>query len=169
MENISPGPLRRGDGINGEMALEEYLYCTNPYMSSTIPNPFPWPVEAKSIPETQEQQYRPYYQQIEQILSDNGFPSIHDLVGEEWWHYSAKGIIQPVQISKPGYPGGETPVTVFVVSFSEGGLPEQMGPARDQIRDLLWMHGLCVHVEIWVKELVILGSSFFPFPLTTTL
>lgn len=149
MENIAlpsfPAPLRRGDEIDGEMTLEEYLYCTNPYRSSTIANPSPWPVKTKELPETEQQKYQPYYQQIEQILTDNGFPSIHDQVGEEYY-YSPKGSLTAAQISKSGYPGGETPVTVFLISFCEGGLPEQMGPSRDQIRDLLWMHGLRVHV-----------------------
>jgi hypothetical protein len=42
-------------------------------------------------------------------------------------------------MSKPNYPGGETPKNVFLITFFDGGLPKQLGPARDKIREFLAM------------------------------
>ncbi|CRG90154.1 hypothetical protein PISL3812_07196 [Talaromyces islandicus] len=53
-------------------------------------------------------------------------------------------------MSKPNYPGGETPKNVFLITFFDGGLPKQLGPTRDKIREFLAMQGLHVDVEISV-------------------
>jgi hypothetical protein len=138
MENASFSPShtssQRGAENNGEMTLEEYLYRKNPYRSTTTPNPPPWPVDIRELPKIEEQKSQPYHQQIEQILYDNGFFSIHGRAGE--YLYLSKGSFKAVRMSGLDYPGGETAVTVFLIKFFEDGLPEQMGLARDQIRDL---------------------------------
>jgi hypothetical protein len=69
--------LRNSEDNDGEMTIESYLYQTNLYRSSTIPNPPPYPVEITEVP---EENFQPHYTQIEKKLYQHGFLNIHSLV-----------------------------------------------------------------------------------------
>ncbi|QKX55248.1 uncharacterized protein TRUGW13939_02340 [Talaromyces rugulosus] len=112
--------LRDSEDTDGEMTIESYSYRTNPYRSSTIPNPPPYPV---NITEVSDENFQPHYTRIEEILYQHGFPNIHNLVEGDIVNYS-KGRFQVAKMSKPNYPGGETPRNVFLILFFDGGLPK---------------------------------------------
>lgn len=140
--------LRDSDDTSGDMTIEGYLYRSDPYRSTTMSKPWPYPLKAVSAPESVRLQIEPHRGEILAILRNHGFPQ--------------QPIFTVDNITKPGYPGGEIPITVLRLVFRfDTYVPKSMGPAKDAVYDLLIRNKIeDVHVEIVQYEMCFKPSFF---------
>jgi hypothetical protein len=148
----SPGKrrrqLRESDETEGELSIETYLYRSDPFRSTTIENPWPYPLRSKQAPQQITDKIMAYRDAIWAILTDHGF--------------SRDGTLVVHDILKPGYPGGDSAVTVLRVLYRfDSHVPPVLGAARDTIHKLLVENDIFgVDVEIVHLHLCFCPSLF---------
>ncbi|KAJ9218307.1 hypothetical protein DTO166G4_173 [Paecilomyces variotii] len=140
--------LRESDDASGHISIEHYLYRSDPYRSTSVSNPLPYPLLSKDAPEPVRARVLAYHADILEILRDHGF---HD-----------QPAFEVVEDTKPGYPGGEEPVTMLRLLFRlQMVVPRVLGPAKDAIYDFLLTRDIYdVHVEIVHYDLCFKPSLF---------
>ncbi|KAJ9294415.1 hypothetical protein DTO271G3_6990 [Paecilomyces variotii] len=127
--------LRESDETNGRMSLEQYLYRTDPYRSTTITHPLPYPLSIEPASDAIKRRISQYHTHIEAILSDHGFRGPHE--------------IDVNVVTKPGYPGGDQPVLTLRINYwRDAVIPHVPGEARDRIYELLAQNGISIDIEI---------------------
>jgi hypothetical protein len=140
--------LRESDETSGELSIEAYAYRSDPYRSTTITDPLPYPLLARPASQEIIDKVMTHRNTIWEILTQHGFPR--------------NGILTVHDISKPGYPGGEAPVTTFRVLYAfSAAIPRVIGPAKDEIYDFLQANKIYgVEVEIVHLDLCFRPSLF---------
>ncbi|KAJ9316435.1 hypothetical protein DTO271D3_3240 [Paecilomyces variotii] len=127
--------LRESDETNGWMSLERYLYRTDPYRSTTVTHPLPYPLSIEPANDAIKRRISQYHTHIEAILSDYGFHGPHE--------------IDVNVVTKPGYPGGDQPVVALRINcWRAAVIPRVPGEARDRIYELLARNGISIDIEI---------------------
>jgi hypothetical protein len=83
--------LRESEDTEGEISIEDYPYRSDPYRSTALENPWPYPTlsSVASSPVTTKE-VENYNEEIHRILSNHGFPSGAQLTVEN--------------VTKPHYP-----------------------------------------------------------------
>ncbi|KAJ5473527.1 hypothetical protein N7475_003093 [Penicillium sp. IBT 31633x] len=67
--------LRESEDSGGEMSIEQYLYCTDPFRSISISNPSPKPLEVEYL-SIEEDPTRDFHHEIRSVLERHNFPSV---------------------------------------------------------------------------------------------
>lgn len=139
----------------GELQIEQYLYRTDPYRSTTVKFPFPMPLAVHSLDATltvklhQDSQLRTF------ILKSLEFHQIRELS----LHFS--------NLSKPGYPRGgdiHVPTLRINVELDDHALTESWPAATRDIYLLLGQRGFPgIEVEI-IEPNRCYRPSLFPIP-----
>lgn len=141
--------LRESEDTDGELTIENYLCRSDPYRSTTLEDPWPYPTISTVASSEVTEAVEDHREEICRILSDHGFPSNFHLRVES--------------ITKPNYPRGDFPVTLLRVVFVHTppiSVPSRLGPAKDQISDLLAQKGIPLDVEIVFSDLCFQPSLF---------
>ncbi|KAL1964467.1 hypothetical protein VTN77DRAFT_6893 [Rasamsonia byssochlamydoides] len=140
--------LRESDDASGEMSIEQYLYRSDPYRSTSVPNPLPYPLVANCASESVKTRIQAYYSDILSILRDHGFQD--------------RPLFAVDEVTKPGYPSGDTPVVMLRLKFRfQDVVPRVLGDAKDAIHSFLISHDIDgVHVEIVHLDRCFLPSLF---------
>ncbi|KAJ9354538.1 hypothetical protein C8Q69DRAFT_450575 [Paecilomyces variotii] len=127
--------LRESDETEGFMFIEQYLHRSDPYRSTSVDHPLPYPISTRPARGTITTEASEYYTPIADILKKHGFHGRYDI-----------GV---VEVTRPGYPGGERPTITLMTEYRYGAVfPLVPGHARDEIRDLLRRNLVDLHVEI---------------------
>ena len=140
--------LRVSVETDGEMPIELYIYASDPFRKSTVAFPFPLPLHVEEV-EPERRLSERLHVQLNQILVSHGVTD----------PYTA----EIYNMSKPEYPGGNTPVKTLRIMFRGGsGLPFSWSTVIDQAKAMLRHDGLRnVEVEIVDRERAF-QPSFFP-------
>lgn len=127
--------LRESDETEGSISIEQYLHRSDPYRSTSVDHPLPYPISTRPARGTITTEASEYYTPIADILKKHGFHGRYDI-----------GV---VEVTIPGYPGGERPTITLMIEYRYGAVfPLVPGHARDEIRDLLRRNLVDLHVEI---------------------
>ncbi|KAJ9293652.1 hypothetical protein DTO271G3_7534 [Paecilomyces variotii] len=127
--------LRESGETEGSMSIEQYLHRSDPYRSMSVDHPLPYPISTRQASGTITTETSEYYTPIADILKKHGFHGRYDI-----------GV---VEITRPGYPGGEKRTITLMIEYRYGAVfPLVPGHARDEIRDLLRRNLVDIHVEI---------------------
>jgi hypothetical protein len=127
-------PLRQSEDSSGDMSIEEYIYRCDPYRSTTLPNPMPYPLLIKP---NHESLVKPLRAEILEILCQHGFSD--DLT------------LSVDQVTKPNYLNGDVPVTMLRIQCSlyTMAVPLCFEDAKDAVYRLLLANNIThLHVEI---------------------
>lgn len=134
-----------------EVILERYLANCDPYRSTTLLNPWPYPLALEYAPHL-EHELVPLNEEIRNILNIHGFPND---VG-----------ISPFMATKPQYPGGDIPINILhVILRGEDHTLTQFSAAKDDLLQLLRRREV-MNIEV---EIVNIDKCFSPsiFPLSS--
>ena len=152
----SPGKrrrfLRESEDIDGEMSLEDYLYRSDPFRSSTFKHPWPLPLMMKE-PEVELRldgpRFRPFLPEILSILDCHSIEK-------------TQRTVMMCMISKPGFPGGDTEVLALVLVIDQGLQPKSnWASARDGLRELFSINGFPkMMIEIYDLERAFMPTLF---------
>lgn len=82
------------DTSKDEISLEQFLGESDSYRSSSVVNPWPYPLTLEHAPHLQLE-LLPLQENIRDILNIHGFPGSVDFL--------------PFEATKPRYPGGDIP------------------------------------------------------------
>ncbi|RMJ27304.1 hypothetical protein PHISP_01818 [Aspergillus sp. HF37] len=128
------------------MAIEKYLYAGDPFRSTSIPDPLPYPIKTAPSSDQSILKLKP---KILDLLASHGFRADPQIVVED--------------ITKPHYPHASTPIaTLRVLYHTEQRTLGDFSAAKDSVRDLLIREGhQSVQVEIVHRDLCF-QPSFFP-------
>ncbi|PGH16800.1 hypothetical protein AJ79_01444 [Helicocarpus griseus UAMH5409] len=139
--------MRESDETEGDMTIENYIYRSDPYRSTTLPNTSPWPLDLEDAPHLQER-LRPLEDEVRKILDKHGFPKTADFL--------------PYVASKRHYPGGTPPVNLLLVWLrADDYTPKELSPARDEFSQLFQIQNILdMHVEICNRDLCFYPSLF---------
>ncbi|KAJ5214789.1 hypothetical protein N7468_010468 [Penicillium chermesinum] len=139
--------LRDSEETYGELSLESYLLASDPYRSTNLPNPLPYPLCLIPSPALAEA-IQPIVQEVFALLRRHGIP---DTV-----------TVQAVTLTKPLYPGGDKPFNVLRVEMPSDSPSLHFGPVKDEIIQLLQRNAIQdVYVEIINPTLRQQPSFFF--------
>jgi hypothetical protein len=156
----SPGKRRRymreSEETDGEMTLEQYLYRSDAYRASSFENPLPFPLKFEEPAPNfrlNGRDIRPLMPEILSILDRNSIKKENTCMSMR-------------KVSKPGYPGGETPLLALVLQINHSLQIRASWPqARDELRRVFCARGLSeVQVEIYDRELVFQPSLLLMKP-----
>lgn len=127
--------IRGSEETEGDMTIENYLYKSDPYCSTSLPHPLPFPLMMEHAPYL-EHRIAPLRDEIRRILQRHGFPSTAGFI--------------PYVATKPHYPGGDVLKNLLcVVLTPDGHTPSRLGAAKDELLELLRRHGIDdMHVDI---------------------
>src|SRR5712664_4460146 len=89
--------LRESEETSGELSIESYIHRSDPYRSTSIKDPLPYPVVNQNSSKDLTEKVLAHREKIWKILTDNGLPS--------------HGAFTVVDITKPDYPAGENRLT----------------------------------------------------------
>ncbi|RMJ21402.1 hypothetical protein PHISP_07724 [Aspergillus sp. HF37] len=130
--------LRESEDTDGEMPIERYIDHSDPFRSTSLRTPLPYPLRFTDSSSLQKAIY-PLLDKIQQVLANHGFPD--------------SASIAPQVATKPRYPGGNSPVNILRIIYRAGDLlPRGYGPAKDALCQLLRDHG--IHdMEVEVVEI----------------
>ncbi len=147
--------LRDSDDSAGEMAIESYIYRSEPYRSSTASLPLPLPlreVVSRENLDLEDPGSAELLTQMEQVVLD------HELDGQHTFRV--------LHLLKPGYPNGDGSVeTLRLDIFESSGLTRSWSDVRNELQDLLRSHGFPhMEVEILDRERALMPSIFFISP-----
>lgn len=142
--------LRDSEDTDGDLSIEDYLYRCDPYRSTTLEEPWPYPLTYQQAPVHITQRVEACRQEFLEILSDHNFPAEDSLR------------FRVSNVTKPEYPGGDQPITVLRLAYiSAPYAPKRLGPARDEIHRLMTLKGIDdVHVEIVFLDMCFRPSLF---------
>lgn len=128
--------LRESEDTEGECSIEEYLCRSDAYRSTTIINPWPYPVSARSADPVVTERVNNQKEAIIEILKDNGFPDMHPHILVD-------------QVTKTEYPGGHIPVDVLRILYTDAKtVPKRLGPAKDALYRFLRNQAINLEIEI---------------------
>lgn len=120
------------------MSIEQYLLQTDPFRSTTSSNPLPYPLMSTRGPEEIIIIIKRVRHRLDRALLDLGISRYYGIYVED--------------LSKPGYPGGDEPVTTLCVEIDvDSDSDLDMGIIKDVIHDILSSHGLS-HLRIEVVD-----------------
>ena len=141
--------FRESNDASGFMSIEEYLYRIDPYRSTTISNPLPYPLHFRTAYPPQRSKILSHRQEIETILHLHGL--------------SSEFVFSLVEVTKPQYPEGDNAILVARIGIYEVEVPPgSLGPAKDEVNKLLNIENTYnIDVEI-VHELFHFQPSLFP-------
>lgn len=127
--------LRESEDTKGEMPIERYIYRGDPFRSTSLRVPLPYPLRFTSSTPILKAIF-PLLDDIRRVLVNHGFPD------------SAN--IAPLVATKPRYPGGDTPVNILRIMYGDGDLlPRGYRPVKDALCQLLRDHGIHgIEVEV---------------------
>lgn len=130
-----------------EISLEQFLDDSDSYRSSSVVNPWPYPLTLEHAPHLQLE-ILPLREKIRDILNIHGFSESVDFL--------------PFEATKPQYPGGDIPINLLrVILRAEDHTPAQLSPAKDDILELLRGKGILnIEVEIINIDLCFCPSVF---------
>lgn len=118
------------------MLLERYLIDSDPYRSTSLPDAWAWPFPLR-LDRAPDLQLRiaPLQDDIRRVLDAHDFPTDISFA--------------PYVATKPHYPGGDVPANLLsVILGSHHHTPSRLGPAKDELLDLLRRNGVEMHVDI---------------------
>ncbi|EEH06431.1 conserved hypothetical protein [Histoplasma capsulatum G186AR] len=141
--------LRESEDTDGLMTVETYIVRSDPYRSSTLPNPPPWPLAFDDPPSDALKLVQDSHSTIVGILTRHGFTE-------------TDAAIRLSAIHKPGYPGNQDATLLLQILFHSE-VPRRLGPATDEIRAFFQHHRFNsqeIHVEIARSDLVFQPSLF---------
>ncbi|PGH26906.1 hypothetical protein AJ80_01489 [Polytolypa hystricis UAMH7299] len=140
--------LRESEDTDGLMTVETYIYRSDPYRSSTMPNPPPWPLAFNDPPCDALKLVQDSYSTILAILTRHGFTT-------------TDAAIRLKAVHKPGYPRSQDTTLLLQILFHSE-VPRHLGPAKDEIRDFFQHNSNSqdIHVEIARSDLVFQPSMF---------
>ncbi|KAL2832911.1 hypothetical protein BDW59DRAFT_138886, partial [Aspergillus cavernicola] len=131
--------LRESDEAGGTMTVEDYLHRTDPFRTTTMR--FPWPYPITTAPATQEtiQRVNSCRADVVALLASEGFST-------EPHHF----FFRVEHVTKPGYPMGNTAQTMLrLVWTGNAPAPLRLGPTKDAVAELLARKGIqSVGIEI---------------------
>lgn len=138
--------LRESEETDGEMTIERYLYAADPYRASSVANPLPYPLHM--VPSADQTPLQ-YLSEFVSALRSAGFTEDAEIGLKD--------------VTKPGYPQGDTPITTLrVLYLAEQRTLGSFSSARDSLRRILIAHSYPhVHVEV-VHLFLCFQPSFFP-------
>lgn len=138
--------LRESEDTDGEMTIERYLYASDPFRASSISDPWPQPVHVVPSRDQSPLQYR---SEFVDALRSAGF--------------TAGAEITLMDVTKPGYPQGDHPITMLRILFAaEQGYLGRFNSARDSLREILMNHS-CGHIHVEVFHILYcFQPSLFP-------
>ena len=123
----SPGKRRRilrdSDDAAGTMSIERYIYCSDPFRSTTVYAPLPLPLHHLTPPSNISDRIIPLRTQIRGIMESH---SIKD-------PYEADLCF----LRKPDYPDTSIPRLTLYIRFHGSKIPESWGDIRDALHHLL--------------------------------
>lgn len=138
---------RESEDTDGEMTIEAYLYKSDPFRSTTVPDPWPYPVHDEQAPDQLRNAILRHHDQLRDIVISHWFPPTFET--------------SVVLITKPGYPDGLRPLQLVRIAF-HGGVRGSFGHLKDAIANLLnRKYSFRVHVEI-VNVVAVFQPSIFP-------
>lgn len=148
LEEIKSEVSDQAQENKNEMSLEMYLDNLDRYRSTSLLNPWPYPLALQHAPHLQDQ-ILPLQDDIHAILDLHGFPDNAEFL--------------PFVATKPQYPGGHIPIKLLRVTLrAEDHMPTQLDAAKDHILQLLHASKIMdMHVEIVNIDLCA-GPSIFP-------
>ncbi|KAJ5936617.1 hypothetical protein N7466_003067 [Penicillium verhagenii] len=140
--------LKNSGDVDGKISLERYNLASDPYRSTSLRDPPPYPLCITPSDELADT-IRPFAPEIYQILRDHNFPSSTSV------EYST--------FSKPGHPGWELEKFILRVVVEENHHSQvQFGPTKDEVMKLLEDKGLTeIQVEIINPDLHYTPSWFY--------
>lgn len=142
--------LRDSEDTEGFLTVETYIARSDPYRSTTIQNPPPWPLFFDDPPQDALNLVVECHPEIIKILTSHGF--------------SDNPAIRLKGVRKPGYPeNGNIPTLLLQILYHlDAVLPRRFGDAKDKIRDLLIDRSADhnIHVEIAHSTLTFQPSLF---------
>ncbi|KAJ5126303.1 hypothetical protein N7526_008480 [Penicillium atrosanguineum] len=115
--------LRDSEDAEGEMSLGKYIAACDPFRSSSMVDPLPYPVRVK-YSERLDHTLRPIMSQIHNVLDFHEFPATTQ--------------VETITAWKPGYPGGDREIDLLrVVLDDTNPSPLSFGPAKDDLIRIL--------------------------------
>lgn len=142
--------LRESEELFGVMQIEDYIYRTDSYRSTSLKHPPPLPFRTESAYRITANRIETLQSDISDILDDYGLPPSR-----------MAGTPVTQRLLEPGYPD-YSPTTVLRISYRNMMLPARgMGPAKDELLGLLRRNGIAdVEVEILDLEKAFRPSLF---------
>ncbi|OJJ79259.1 uncharacterized protein ASPGLDRAFT_137340 [Aspergillus glaucus CBS 516.65] len=141
--------LRESEEVSGMMQIEDYIYRTDSYRSTSMQHPPPLPYRTEPADRRTTEEVEALGTDIFAILETHGFPRAR---------MTGMPVVQ--RLLKPGYPS-YNPTTVLRIVYRDIRLPRPMGPAKDELLDLLRRSGIAnVEVEILDIEKTFRPSLF---------
>ncbi|KAK2780579.1 hypothetical protein FQN52_005658 [Onygenales sp. PD_12] len=128
---------RESDETHGPMSLEEYLLRSDVFRSTTRANPLPYPLVTSDPPQELKDRMKDIEDDIANIIRNKGFTECQ---------------VEFVNVSKPGYPGGDRPTPTLKIESLDTNMESFFGPLKDDIRDLLFQKGLHTAISIDISN-----------------
>ncbi|KAL2002739.1 hypothetical protein VTN02DRAFT_6069 [Thermoascus thermophilus] len=142
--------LRESEETTGSMSIEEYLVRSDPFRSTTIRSPLPYPLKLSPAPEDLKVRVERLYPDINSFLRSRQI---------------SRSALSFVNVSKPGYPGGDMPVATLHIKIYDEGIAGFFGQIKDEAKRILSMHGLQqIPVEVCNPERCFQPSLFAIHP-----
>lgn len=141
--------LRESEELSSIMQIEDYIYRTDSYRSTSVRHPPPLPYRTSPADPRTTEQVEALRTDIFAVLDAHGFPLAR---------MAGAPVVQ--NLLKSGYPE-YSPTTVLRIVYRDIMLPRPMGPAKDELANLLQRSGIPnVEVEILDIEKAFRPSLF---------
>lgn len=89
------------------MSIEEYLLRSDPFRSTTIHSPLPYPLKLEPAPDALKVRVERFYPDIDFFLRSRRI---------------SRFMLSFMNVSKPGYPGGDIPVATLRIKIYDEGI-----------------------------------------------
>lgn len=113
--------LRESEDTEGNLPIEAYLVRADPFRSSTLLYPLPYPLQYSDPNQALKIRLREYLPLIERAVSEH-FTVYH---------------IDLHSVTKPGYPGGDRATQLLLIRVVDQNSQGKYGLVKDQVRSIL--------------------------------
>jgi hypothetical protein len=134
------------DRPGANISIEHYVARRDPYRSTTSALPLPFPWKREHAPDHVYARFNPIRNSVRQCVRELGVPASSITLGD---------------LTKPGYPEGEEPVTTLCIEVQEQQDNLSFVRIRDAIREMLASHNMSdIPVEVYDRRKIDHGEMF---------